>query len=417
MGKTLERIPAKIFRDTKGHPIMVRYSVLQEGIEAHAKNIYRYYLIDTRKDNIPNVKKIKAFIICSLFNISSVPITSDILQEIGCYESALDLKGTIIRESNDEWNTIHPRWDLELLKYIFSLKLEKHLNYIKGIFAESINNILDQDIGGLNKINILYSVYNTIAIKKFISFNVIEKLVNYEDIKSKLDEESKVRFLATVLVPAYISLERNKQALNYIDQALAINPNMSYVVYNKGLLLNKTEHHQQAIECFDQVLAIDPEHVSAIHAKGVALFRLKKYQQAIECFDQAIAFDPDRINILHTRGVALFRLKKYQQAIECFDQVLAIDPNHSYTLNTKGWTLGQIGEYKGAIKYLDRALAIDPKSERTLHSKGWVLTKLGENVEALKFFDKALEINPKHKPSIEDKSNILKKIKTSSSVQ
>ena len=53
----------KFFKDTEGHPIMVRFSVLQNGLKSHVKRMYTDYLLE---NNSPNIERIKSVIACSL---------------------------------------------------------------------------------------------------------------------------------------------------------------------------------------------------------------------------------------------------------------------------------------------------------------------------------------------------------------
>ena len=42
--KSIEENAHEIFKDTKGHPIMVRFSVLQDGLRTHVKRMYTDHL-------------------------------------------------------------------------------------------------------------------------------------------------------------------------------------------------------------------------------------------------------------------------------------------------------------------------------------------------------------------------------------
>ena len=65
-----------IFNDTKGHPIMVRFSVLKNGLRNHVRQMYDQYLT---MDNSPNIERIKSVIACSLYHISSIPLNDKTL--------------------------------------------------------------------------------------------------------------------------------------------------------------------------------------------------------------------------------------------------------------------------------------------------------------------------------------------------
>ena len=54
--KTVEENAQAIFKDTEGHPIMVRFSVLQNGLENHVMQMYTDYLVE---NNVQNTERIR----------------------------------------------------------------------------------------------------------------------------------------------------------------------------------------------------------------------------------------------------------------------------------------------------------------------------------------------------------------------
>ena len=152
--KSIEENAKEIWEYTNGgHPIMVRFSVFQNGLENHVENMYKEFLIINVKPN--SEEKIKTCIICSLFDISSIPITSNILKDLSLYEFALGLESALLKldDKTKTWKTIHPRWDLELLKYIFDITNFSDREDLDKCFSESINNILDLNNDKFNQIN------------------------------------------------------------------------------------------------------------------------------------------------------------------------------------------------------------------------------------------------------------------------
>ena len=64
-----------------------------------------------------------------------------------------------MEKSGDVWKTIHPKWDMELFKYLFSL--EYSFDDIKNSFIETIKGIIiNENIFNFEKLSVL----NTIAI-------------------------------------------------------------------------------------------------------------------------------------------------------------------------------------------------------------------------------------------------------------
>ena len=196
---------------------MVKFSCFQNGLLTHVKEMYHAHLLDRIDENSKeiNKSKIQAFFVCSLFNISSLRLNTEILKKLGLDEVVLTLDNTLLVVSNDEWKTIHPRWDLELLYYMFNLKNKSDLQIIKDLFINSINAILNLPI---DKFIILDTIYSTIGRGDFISIDIIEEMVGYEKIEDKLDENLKYEFLTFTLGRVYFYLNRHEKALAYYDK-------------------------------------------------------------------------------------------------------------------------------------------------------------------------------------------------------
>jgi len=90
-----------------------------------------------------------------------------------------------------------------------------------------------------------------------------------------------------------------------------------------------------AIRYYNEVLAVEPNNTGAIYDKGLALDVLGKHEDAIVHYDILLSVQPDNINALVNKGGALADLGSYQEAIKYFDKVLSIDPNNELTEENK----------------------------------------------------------------------------------
>ena len=129
----LQQIINDIFAKTRGHPLMVKFSVLGQGLEDDVKTRYEQYL---SKDEI----KVETMIACSLLDIANIPITDNILEKMNLLTYAYDLKdATLYRVGQSLWKTIHPRWAIELIHFLYSetdanLKIEnKRIHNLKKV--------------------------------------------------------------------------------------------------------------------------------------------------------------------------------------------------------------------------------------------------------------------------------------------
>jgi tetratricopeptide (TPR) repeat protein len=183
-----------------------------------------------------------------------------------------------------------------------------------------------------------------------------------------------------------------RQAIQYYDRALAIDPNYKQALYGKGSALYSQGNYTQAIWYYDKALAIDPNYILALDGKGNALSGQGNNTQAIKYYDKALAIDPKDKVILSNKADALFNQVtlynhgNYTQALQYYDKALAIDPNYKEALSGKGSALDGIGnafynqgKYTQSIQYYNKALAIDPKDSSASQGKQIVISKIAES--------------------------------------
>jgi len=91
---------------------------------------------------------------------------------------------------------------------------------------------------------------------------------------------------------AYLNAGNYTEAIPYFDKALAINPNYSLALNNKGAALDGLGIYNESIAYFDKVLAINPSYTKALYNKGAALSKLGIYNESIAYFDKVLAIQP-----------------------------------------------------------------------------------------------------------------------------
>ncbi len=402
--KTIEENANEIFKDTQGHPIMVRFSVLNEGLNSHVQNMYLEYLVDGKN---PHLNRVKIMILNSLFDISNISLTDKMLEEFVLLNTAEDLKNTIIKKTGDIWKTIHPRWDLELLKYMFSLKY--NLNFIENSFSEIINNIINnQKITSFDKLYILNTVYYTFIEKNVIKLNAIEKMVKLKDIEYSLDDFLKVLFYVNVIGVAYSKSGSDEKALDFYDKALSLNYEYIDAYNNKGLSLSNLGQFEDAIKAYDKAIEINPEYVDAYYNKGNSLSRLGKYEDAIKAYDKAIEINPEYDSAYYNKGLSLSNLGQFEDAIKAYDKAIEINPEYVDAYYNKGNSLSRLGQFEDAIKAYDKAIEANPLYINALLGKSLSLNSLNKKNDAKQILNKVLDMDPQNPIALDIKKELEK---------
>jgi len=105
--------------------------------------------------------------------------------------------------------------------------------------------------------------------------------------------------------------------------------------YYKRMAYLNAGNYTEAIPYFDKALAINPNYTLALNNKGAALYGLGRYNESIAYFDKALSVNPGYTTALYNKGAALSKLGIYNESIAYFDKVLAIQPTNALALAGK----------------------------------------------------------------------------------
>jgi tetratricopeptide (TPR) repeat protein len=137
-------------------------------------------------------------------------------------------------------------------------------------------------------------------------------------------------------------------AILLFDQALASNTTMIkktdallYTYQGKAFALIQLGKLDDAIQTVDQGLAIYPKDTMLWNNKGYALFKSGNYAGAVASYDKALSFDKNYTTALINKGDALYQMGRFQEAIAVYNKVLENNPDNSAA--TSGLALAQKG--------------------------------------------------------------------------
>lgn len=201
--------------------------------------------------------------------------------------------------------------------------------------------------------------------------------------------------------------ERNQgnyeKAIEYSNQALAIDPKHTNAINNLGNIYYDMKKYDQATNYYNQVLVIDPKYSDALNNLGNANYSQGNYEKALNYYQQALVIDPKFIDAIYNLGNTYHRLKNFEKAISYYNQLLVIDPKYKDALLGLGNIQVDLNNYEKAADYFNRVLNIDKKNVDALNFLGNTYSKQKEYEKAINYYNQALTINPK---SISVLSNI-----------
>lgn len=185
-----------------------------------------------------------------------------------------------------------------------------------------------------------------------------------EQFQRSLDTEVSASALAGLGAAGYkagkISLE---DAIVYLDSALAISPKYSWVMREKGWLLQRENRWEDSLAPFRQAIDLYADDENAHAGLASALYELGRYKEALEHINAAIAQQPDDAQNLLWRAHIMRGLGRYRQAIVDAAKAVALDSKEGDALVALARAQYAAGERLSAFATLRKGRETMPDDE------------------------------------------------------
>ncbi|MGK7891420.1 MAG: tetratricopeptide repeat protein [Leptolyngbyaceae cyanobacterium] len=158
-------------------------------------------------------------------------------------------------------------------------------------------------------------------------------------------------------------------------------------------LLHKP-HYLEALEDLEQAIALKPDFYEAHYLRGLALECLERYDEAIDGYGEAIALEPDRLASYRRRSrlltdygrnragwrkdvvayyekslehhpknrfnqaAVLFFSEQYEEALAIYNTILETKPKSAFAWHNKACCHSHLGELEQVVQSLERAIAL-----------------------------------------------------------
>ncbi len=187
---------------------------------------------------------------------------------------------------------------------------------------------------------------------------------------------------------------RSAEAIPYYEAALRGRPNNPEVHNNLGNALSEVGKLDEAIQQYLITLQENPDHADAHNNLGIALAMKGKLDEAIEHFRQAIRLKPRYASAHSNLGNALAAEHRLAEAMKEYQECLRLDPSDARAHNNLGNVLAEQGDLEAAVAQYNDALRLNEDNPEAEYNLGAALAKLGRNQEAAAHFQQALRLKP-----------------------
>lgn len=178
------------------------------------------------------------------------------------------------------------------------------------------------------------------------------------------------------------------KALEYCDQAIALDSTQTNYMYFKASILDNAGRSEEAIKVMDSYIAQNPEEYFPYYRRGWFKDHSGKTDEAIEDYTMAITLQPNDAYPYLNRGVLLLQKGDKKKADEDFKQAVRLDsvpdaPECAF------YAYYYLGDMNKAIEMLDKALKKDAKAN--YYDAACLYSIMNDKDKAISYLQKALE--------------------------
>jgi Tfp pilus assembly protein PilF len=167
----------------------------------------------------------------------------------------------------------------------------------------------------------------------------------------------------TLLAICQLHLDKKKDALTTMEQAVSLAPDEPFVLTTHGRILWHNNQMDAARQSLRSALQLDPTFSEAYSVITQIEYQQRNWQVALLNAEQGLEHDPENQALINFRAMALVKLKRSSEASETLDYALYNDPEDSFSHSNKGWVKLEQGHYGEAVASFKEALRFNPNSE------------------------------------------------------
>jgi Flp pilus assembly protein TadD len=161
-------------------------------------------------------------------------------------------------------------------------------------------------------------------------------------------------------------------AIDLINRAIRINPNIAHYHANLGAIHARSKQFDEAAIALQRAIQLDPASAPAHYNLGGVLLAQFEFARAIPAFQAAIALNPNWPDAHNNLGLAFRGVAKHHDALAAFKRALALKPDYASAHWNLSWTLLILGDLKpGWLEFEWRTQCAAGSPPRPFHQPQW----------------------------------------------
>ena len=157
--------------------------------------------------------------------------------------------------------------------------------------------------------------------------------------------------------------DREKEALEIIDRAIAVEPNEADHHTMRAFILNSLARPRDAVTAARLAQSLDPHSAQCLAAQAQSHILMKDWTDAERAAREALAINPDYSTAANLLAESLRNQGRDVENRAQIAGMLERDPENAYTHHSAGWAALQRGDHRAAETHFREALRLSPGLE------------------------------------------------------
>lgn len=190
----------------------------------------------------------------------------------------------------------------------------------------------------------------------------------------------------------------NAQAsIEFIEQAIAINPDIPEFHVNLANALQTLNHCDKAIAHLAQAISLNTQSAEAHFTLGNILSEQKKYDESITEHEKVIAINPIHWGAHNNLGNVYQKLDQHEKAIRLYENILSHNPNDLGTYYNLANSFKSTNQLDRAIVAFQKVVTLDHSHADAYFDLGKLYAEVDDTEKSINHYDKSTQLNPNYK--------------------
>jgi predicted O-linked N-acetylglucosamine transferase (SPINDLY family) len=193
---------------------------------------------------------------------------------------------------------------------------------------------------------------------------------------------------------AYFTISEMKLAINVWKKLIDLAPDFTDAYANIGYAYIQQNEYKKAQEILQQGYKQNSKNQLVLLNLATTYHRKDDFDHARQYYEELLSINPNQIQALKNYSQLLYQTGHLVEAINCLTHLTDIKPNCADTWYQLGCVYQDNFQEENAIQCFKTVLTLDIRALRAYYNLGNIEKNKGQLTLAKKYFQTALEINP-----------------------